>query len=274
MKNRFGSYNAAFAAASGGLVLSVITFASFQRFVRHADRSTRSAKEVEREDRELTPAEEKGRVVALLVIFSIVILFWMAYYQNGYTLSLWARDNTTQRLIKDPENYQTFNPLFIVTMTPLLLWSFARLAKRGLEPSTPAKIGIGMLLTGASCALMGFAGLAGGDHGRVSPAWLIGSYWVITMAELCLSPIGLSLVSKTAPPRMRGAMMGVWFAATGAGGYLSGAIGRMWEAWPHSTFFFFLTASTIVAAILLRSVMGFVKRATAPPAREMAETAA
>ena len=136
-------------------------------------------------------------------------------------------------------------------------------AERGLEASTPGKMGLGMLLTGTAFGIMGLAGLLGGDFGRVSPYWLIAAYCVVTLGELNLSPMGLAFCSKVAPPRFRGMMMGLWFGATACGNYLSGAVEPLWDKWPHSRFFFFLVATSILAALLLRLVLKKVNQAAA-----------
>jgi POT family proton-dependent oligopeptide transporter len=122
-----------------------------------------------------------------------------------------------------------------------------------MEPSTPAKIGLAMLLTAGAFGIMALAGLAGGDEagGRVSVWYLVSAYAVVTLGELCLSPIGLSLVSKLAAKEQRSAWMGGWFAATAIGGYASGLIGQYWDTLPHSTFFFVLVCSSLGAFALL-----------------------
>jgi POT family proton-dependent oligopeptide transporter len=199
-----------------------------------------------------------------LTVFGIVILFWMSFYQNGFTLTLWARDATGPILgyVIPPETFQSVNPLFIVILTPVLVGIWSALRARGREPSTPVKMLIGMLATAAAFAIMAGAGFAGGDTGLVSPLWLVASYAAISVAELCLSPMGLSLVSRVAPERIRGLMMGLWFGATAAGGYLSGAIEPLWNVWAHSTFFGFLVGTSLFAALLLVVALPFLRRAT------------
>jgi POT family proton-dependent oligopeptide transporter len=129
-----------------------------------------------------------------------------------------------------------------------------------LEPSTPAKIGLGMLLTSAAFLILTVGGLAGGDTGRVSPWWIIGAYGVISLGELMLSPMGLSLVSKVAPPRMRGLMMGGWFVATAIGNKLT-MIGLLWDKWSHSSFWLLLAGLSLFMAIVLFALLKPLKRA-------------
>jgi POT family proton-dependent oligopeptide transporter len=258
----------AFAAAGVGMIISLATFLSLQKYVRAGDNVNRVSPEYQQREIELSPAQAKRRVQALLVIFAVVIFFWMAFHQNGLTLTFWAENAT--RTSWNPEIFQSVNPLFILIFTPLLVAFWNILRRRRLEPSTAAKLGLGMLLTAASYLIMAFAGLAGGDTGKVSVSWLIEAYAVITLGELCLSPMGLSLVSKLAPWKVRGAMMGGWFAATAVGNYLSGLIGSFWDRMPHSTFFFILVGTSLFAAAILFAMLKFLN----PIIREAEEMAA
>lgn len=263
LRNTLG-WSWAFGAAGVGMVISLGIFSVFKRHIAHAEiRHGGADGAVQAET--MSKKEERGRILALLTVFGIVVLFWMAFHQNGYTMTLWARDSTGPIFGWQipAEIFAAFNPFFVVTLTPVLVGVWALLRRRGKEPTTPAKIGIGMLLTAAAFAILGLAGLAGGDFGRVSPLWLTSSYLVVTLGELCLSPMGLSFVSKVAPARMRGLMMGGWFAATAVGNYLSGFIGIFWKEWNHSSFFFFLVAASIFAAIVLRLNLKRLTTATA-----------
>jgi len=246
----------AFAAAGVGMIISLITFLVFQKHVKAGENimtnDTDNPKEID-----LSPKVARQRVGALLVIFAVVIFFWMAFHQNGLTLTFWARDATDTSL--SPELFQSVNPLFILIFTPLLVAFWNVLRRKNMEPSTAAKLGIGMLLTAGCYAIMAGAALSGGNHGRVSVAWLINAYAIITLGELCLSPMGLSLVSKLAPWKIRSMMMGGWFAATAIGNKMSGLIGRFWDDWLHSTFFLLLVASSLFAALLLFIFLKFLR---------------
>ena len=276
MRKHFG-YSAAFAAAGVGMLLSFCTFAIFRKHLEIADRrsSVSAVLDVplpqEYEDPRDPPAVERQRIIALVIMCGIVMLFWMAFHQNGSTLSLWALDNTVRKINFfgtpveiEAEYFAAVNSVFIITLTPVLVWVFGRLRQHGLEPSTPGKIGIGMLLTGTSYAIMVGASLSGGDHGAVSMWWLIACYFVITIAELCLSPMGLSMVTKLAPRRMTAMLMGCWFISTSIGNYLAGKLGTMWDAWPHSRFFGLLVVSSIFAALVLATQLKRL-RAAMPP---------
>jgi POT family proton-dependent oligopeptide transporter len=111
------------------------------------------------------------------------------------------------------------------------------LQRRNAEPSTPVKMLIGVGLVAGAFAMLAYAGSIGGDAGRVSAQWLIWANVIIALGEIALSPMGMSLVNRLAPPNLRGLMMGGWFASLGLGGYLSGSIGRYWDTMPHSRFF-------------------------------------
>jgi len=219
------------------------------------------------------------RIGALIVIFLVVIVFWMVFHQNGSTLTYWANDNTdwtASRVLPVIISVLTFgtveadqisgvisnaiNPFWVITLTFPLVWFWERLDKKGKEPSTPTKMAFGMFLTAGSFYLLYFAAKAGGDTGRVSPWWLIGSYFVITLGELMLSPMGLALVSKVAPLRLRGVMMGGWFAATAIGNKLT-MIGVYWDRWLHSTFFVVLGSMALVMAVVLLLLLKPLKKA-------------
>jgi POT family proton-dependent oligopeptide transporter len=173
-----------------------------------------------------------------------------------------------------PQMFQQFNPFFVVALTPVSIAIFAWLAKIKKEPSTPRKIGYGMLVAAA-----GFAILAIGSFGLQSPAdlksvggvsdillnpnWLISTYLTLTFAELLLSPMGISFVSKVAPPKLKGLMMGGWFAATAVGNYLTSVIAAIWESSiPLWCVWGVLIACCLLAAIFLFSVMKRLEKAT------------
>lgn len=245
MRNNYG-WGYAFVAASAGMLVSL---AIFLIFGRHISMVVHSKNNTDEHVSKISPQEEKNGIISLFIIYFIVMIFWIAFYQNGMTLTFWARDCTNTSL--SPELFQAVNPFFIVLFTPILVWLWSQLRKKGKEPSTPIKLSYGMLLTAAAFSIMMLAGLAGGDTGRVSVSWLIASYATVTLAEICLSPIGLSLANKLSPPRMRGLMMGCWFACTAIGKYFAGFIGGYWETIPHSRFFGWLVVLALIAFVLM-----------------------
>jgi len=155
-------------------------------------------------------------------------------------------------LTVNTEIFQSVNPFWVVALTPLVVLFFIMLRKRGREPSTPSKIAWGLVISALSTLVMVGAVYAG-DNGavKVSAWWLIGAYGVITVGELCLSPMGLSLVSKLSPPRLTALMMGGWFLSTSIGNKLSGILASMWDTYENKALFFLVNCALLGAAALL-----------------------
>lgn len=295
---------------------------------KHADYNSKQAKANgnNNNEPELTPAQTKQRIVALLLVFAVVIFFWMAFHQNGLTMTFFARDYTAHsvtginrigfdvwnlvlviiavygsfslfqsktgkgKMISAvviftslavllwsyssmtpvveilPQIFQQFNPFFVVALTPVSLAVFGYLGNKKREPSAPRKIGIGMVI--AAC---GFLILAIGSLGLptpsvvetsgidsnllVSPNWLISTYLVLTFAELLLSPMGISFVSKVAPPKYKGMMMGGWFAATAIGNYMVALIGYIWGGMQLWLVWSVLIVLCLLSALFIFSIM-------------------
>jgi POT family proton-dependent oligopeptide transporter len=269
MMQKFG-YHPAFFMGALGMVFSVTILWRFRRLVEPESRQSASRepsaaatavdlppKAAEgRQPIDLVP--DSRRIMALIVIFLIVIVFWMLFHQNQTTWTYWANDNTDWNVSGVISN--AINPAWILLLTFPLLWFWGVLDRRGREPSTPAKMAIGMCLTGCAYFVMALAGKAGGDTGRVSPWWLIGAYGVLTLGELMLSPMGLALVSKVAPIRVRGLMMGGWSLATAIGNKLTG-VGVLWDDMLHSSFFAMLGALSVFMAIVLALLLRPLKKA-------------
>lgn len=189
----------------------------------------------------MDPHEVRQRIYALFSVFAVVIFFWFSFHQNGVTLTFFANDYTNLSWLKldlgfttiqGAEVFQFFNPFFVVFLTPVIIGLFGWLKARGIEPSTPKKIAIGMGIAAVAFVVMalGSVGLPsasevkamGGlsDAARVTPFLLIGTYLILTIAELFISPLGLSFVSKVAPPQYQGIMQGAWLGATALGNQL------------------------------------------------------
>jgi dipeptide/tripeptide permease len=154
------------------------------------------------------------------------------------------------------ELYQSINPFWVVLLTPVMvgIWGFFR--RRKGEPSTPTKIFIGLIITALSALVMVGAVFATNNMGmKASSMWLIASYGVITIGELCLSPMGLSLVSKLSPPRITALMMGGFFLAISVGNKLSGMLSSLWETTPQKENFFYLNFGLVMAAALILLAM-------------------
>ncbi len=248
-------WSMAFGSAALAMALSLACFIGGRRYLGHAaDRVQPEAPD----QAALSPDEARLRVTTLLAMFGIVAVFWLAFYQNGFTLTFWARDNTVTPFA--PETFQSVEPLGVIVFSGAFVGLWAWLGRRGLEPSTPVKILFGILLVATAFGVMAVAGLAGGDAGRVSMNWIVGAYLLIALGEVCLSPMGLSLVNRVAPPRSRGMMMGAWFVGLSAGGYFSGVLGAYWGTMPHSRFFFLVVGVLLGAAGLLALLMPRLNR--------------
>jgi POT family proton-dependent oligopeptide transporter len=167
------------------------------------------------------------------------------------------------------ELFQSINAGFVMLLAPLMVGLWTLLARRGREPSTPAKIGLGLFLTGMSAVVMiGAVSAAGTPEMKVSAWWLFGTYFVVTVGELCLSPIGLSLVSKLAPPRLASFMMGGWFLSTAIGNKLSGVFGEAYHTWDHTTLFAVNAGCAVLAAGAIVALLPWLRRQMAgDPAR-------
>jgi POT family proton-dependent oligopeptide transporter len=196
-----------------------------------------------------------------------VIFFWFSFHQNGLTLTYFAKDYTDLSginldlglvTIQGAELFQSINPFFIVLLTPIIMALFGWLRARGKEPSTPRKIAIGMAVAAAAYLVMMLGSIslpdkadvvaAGGlaESAKVTPFLLIGTYIILTVAELFISPLGISFVSKVAPPQYQGIMQGGWLGATAIGNQLLFIGAVLYDSVP-----IWLTWSVFVAACLL-----------------------
>jgi len=268
----FHSYNLSFWIAGAGMVFALIIFRAGEPRLRPFDcKLGTGGAAAPKAAGEAAPVlacpavdkrEERQRIATLVILFLIVIFFWVAFYQNFFGLTLFAERSTVILKWLRPETYQSFEPFFILALTPLLLALLSRLNRRGREPSTPVKILLGMLIMSLAMIVMVCAGLAGGnrDQNVMSPAWLVGTYFFVTLAEILISPMGQSFVSKVAPPRIAGLMMGGWFAATAAGSYGSGLLGKSYSSLPHHQYFLFLAALMVLAAVLIAIFLKKLKR--------------
>lgn len=173
----------------------------------------------------------------------------------------------------DPALYQQFNPFYVVALTPVSMAIFAWLGSKGKEPSAPRKIGYGMVMAGCAYAVMVFASLGlVGTNGSVSPNWLISTYLLLTFAELLLSPMGISFVSKVAPPKLKGSMMGGWFAATAVGNYLVSIPMLLWGKIPVAVIWGILIVICLLSAAFIFSIMRKLEAATSDqPATQPAQ---
>ncbi|MBR5351250.1 MAG: peptide MFS transporter [Prevotella sp.] len=323
------AYHFAFAVACVSLVLSIAIYYIFRSTFRHTEGGKNAKGQVAQPVEELSKEETKQRIIALCLVFTVVIFFWMAFHQNGLSLTYFANEFTAQEATgvqSMPFNvwnlvaiiimvyglfgffqnktskgkwysalavlvaalflgwqysnlsgtvkvsapiFQQFNPFYVVALTPVSMAIFGSLAKKGKEPSAPRKIAYGMLIAAAAYCLMAFASvglpmpqteIVDGEKvamhvADVTPNLLIGTYLVLTFAELLLSPMGISFVSKVAPPKYKGMMMGGWFVATAIGNQLVMVGGLLWGAVPMWAVWSVFIGVCLVAALFMFAIM-------------------
>ena len=325
------AYHFSFAVACASLILSIAIYYAFRSTFRHTeggakkDAKAADAAPVE----ELSKEETKQRIVALCLVFAVVIFFWMAFHQNGLSLTYFADEFTAQSAeglqamcfdvwnlvavifivyalfslfqsktakakgisaavivaaiaflcLQFDENgivkvsapiFQQFNPFYVVALTPVSMAIFGSLAAKGKEPSAPRKIAYGMIVAAIAYALMAFGSFGlpmpqtemGADGNPVAvhvadvtPNLLIMVYLVLTFGELLLSPMGISFVSKVAPPKYKGMMMGGWFVATAIGNQLVVVGGLLWGAVPLWVCWSVFLGVCLVAAVFMFAMM-------------------
>lgn len=325
-------YSYAFAVACASMVISFLIYKLGRKtYAGVSDNKGKDNKGAKETAVELTPAQTRSRITALLLVFTVVIFFWMVFHQNGLTLtkfaqiftepesygwtrigfnvwalatiaagvyatfSLFQSSSFKGRLISgiillgvlvglyffysytpdprtglQPQIYQQFNPFFVVALTPFSVAIFSWLAKKGKEPSAPRKIGYGMLVAGVGFGIMalgsiglGVAPAEGTADTLVSPNWLMGTYLVLTFAELLLSPMGISFVSKVAPPKYKGMMMGCWFGATAIGNLLTAIPALLWDYMDVALLWTILIGLCLLSAAFIFAIMKKLENATA-----------
>ncbi len=325
------AYHFSFAVACASLILSIAIYYMFRSTFRHAEGGAKknAVKADASTEPELTKEETKQRIVALCLVFAVVIFFWMAFHQNGLSLTYFADEFTAQSaeglqamcfdvwnlvavifivyalfslfqskttkgkaisgavivaalafllLQYDPDGgvtvsapiFQQFNPFYVVALTPVSMAIFGSLAAKGKEPSAPRKIAYGMIVAAIAYALMAFGSFGlpmpqteVGPDGNpvavhvadVTPNLLIMVYLVLTFGELLLSPMGISFVSKVAPPKYKGMMMGGWFVATAIGNQLVVVGGLLWGAVPLWVCWSVFLGVCLVAALFMFAMM-------------------
>ncbi len=326
------AYHFSFAVACASLIASIAIYYIFRSTFRHVEGGERKKGEAAQIEDNLTPEETKSRMTALFLVFAVVIFFWMAFHQNGLTLTYFA-DEFTEKTSEGLQSmafnvwnlvliivavyagfsvfqsetakakiasgvvvlgiigilvykylnvsgtvavsapiFQQFNPFYVVALTPVSMAIFGALAKRGKEPSAPRKIAYGMVIAAVGFAVMAVASMglltpneqaAAGDAGSfVSANWLISTYLVLTFAELLLSPMGISFVSKVAPPKYKGMMMGCWFVATAIGNWLVAVGGFLWGGLPLTIVWSVFIALCLLSALFMFVMMKRLESAT------------
>ena len=257
------NYNISFAAAAVGMVVSIITFEIGKKKlipVNPLKLAQQNATGIQKVT--LSKKEYIDRILTLIILFVIAALFWLPFYQNGFALTKFANNSTVKYGFLRPEAYQAFGAIFIVGCTPIMLWIFSKFRNRGKEPSTPAKIFFGMNMMGIAMLIMVIASLMGGNENQniMSPLWLVMTYFMITLGEILISPLGQSYVTKVAPASIQGFMIGGWFSATAVGIISSGFFGKLYNSVPHHSFYLILAAISFFAAFLVFIFMKKLKK--------------
>lgn len=264
------------------LVSLVIYIANRNKFPDPANRSEEQAAKASAEEIKMSAQEIRQRVLALFAVFGVVIFFWLSFHQNGYSLTYFARDyvnldviniNLGFTTIKGAEIFQCVNPFFVVLLTPFIMWLFNKLNSRGKGVSTPMKIALGMGIAAlayifimiVSFTLPSKAELANMTADsvnaiRVTPWVMIGLYFILTVAELFISPLGLAFVSKVAPPHMQGLMQGCWLAATAVGNSLLFVGGLLYMNTPIWSTWAVFVAACLMSMIIMLSMVRWLER--------------
>ncbi len=156
--------------------------------------------------------------------------------------------------------FQSANAMYIVVLAPLFAQLWVKLGNQNREPSSPAKFAVGLFFVAAGFAILILAAKLSANGVKVSPLWLVATYFLHTIGELCLSPVGLSAMTRLAPARIVGLVLGIWFLATSLGNWLAGFAASMYEEMPLATLFGVVTALTLVATVILAFLVGPIKR--------------
>ncbi len=258
-----------FAAAGVGMIIGVVQYLWGQRHLapdslaqKQGGHQAEATGQASAKVAQFTK-DEWQRIVALVVLCLLNVVFWGVYEQQGNTMQLWADEQTNWPTLFGwaiPSTwYQSFNPFMIFAFTPFITALWKRQAAAGKEPSSVAKMAIGCTVLGLSYIVMVVGAQVVGT-GKGSLLWPFACTAMLTLGELYLSPIGLSLVTKVAPARVVNTMMGVWFLSSFLGNYLSGYIGTYYTRIPKETFFSLLCGLGLLSGIMMFLVLRPMKR--------------
>jgi POT family proton-dependent oligopeptide transporter len=207
-------------------------------------------------------ATEKKRGISIFFLFLVAALFWAGFEQAGSSLTLFADRMTDNNLFGMPFPstwFQSLNPIFIILLAPVFSWLWIKMGRK--QPSSPMKFALGLVGVGLGFIVMMFAArYITGDDSLVSPGWLFTTYLLHTLGELCLSPVGLSVMTKLAPQRIVGQIMGVWFLAASIGSYIGGEIAGLFETLPLPQLFGAVAAINLAVAVVVIAATPLVKK--------------
>ncbi|MBI4964032.1 MAG: peptide MFS transporter [Desulfomonile tiedjei] len=255
-----------FGAAGVGMVIGLCIYLVGQRWL--APDNLAKTKSIEKTAPEQFTKTEKNSLWGLLVVCLISVAFWAAYEQQGNTIALWADVNTDRHIFgwEFPASwFQSLNPAFVFLFTPLVMTFWSRQSRRGKEPPTVLKMAFGCFLLACGFLIMIPAAMVYETAGtRVSMWWLVVFTILVTLGELYLSPVGLSLVTKLSPARVVSMMMGTWFLSSFLGNYAAGLLGHFWEKMAKDIFFLMIAALAFAAGLAILLVLGPLKQAIGP----------
>jgi POT family proton-dependent oligopeptide transporter len=243
-----------FAVAGAGMLIGLVIFLIGLRFLPPDVRARRKIAEAVQSVPSKLTALDRRAVVALVLVAFCNLFFWGCYEQQGITVALMAEKNTNLSTwfgTLKPEDIQSFNPFFIFTLTPLIIAFWSWQARRKREPSPVTKMGLGCAMTALCYAMLVLPGLTIDSGHKVGVLWLVAAMALLTMGELYLSPVGLSLFSKAAPAKLASLMMGVNFLSNCAGNYLAGYLGSFWESMHKATFFGMIAGISALTALAI-----------------------
>ncbi len=260
------SWHWGFGAAGVGMIFGLIVYLWNREKLASVGNKVKTRSKTETKGETVQPALTKGdwkRIAAIFIFFIFTILFWGAYEQKGASLNLFADRLTNTEIFgwRFPAPYlQSLTPLFVIMLTPVFSILWVRLKDR--QPSSPVKFTLGMLFIGVAYVLMIPAAMLTAQ-GRVSFWWLVGLYFLEVCGEMCLSPVGLSTVTKLSPPKLVGIMMGVWFLASSFGSKLAGYLSGFFvtdNSWQLTKLYGGIAIGLLIATAILAALTPTIKR--------------
>lgn len=251
---KFG-YEYGFAAAGIGMLFGLAFYKIFEnKWLGDYGLTPIKIKDIENDNNQISSKEQTQRLISLLVLMVFTVPFWVCFEQAGSSLTLFAQYMTNREIFQNFEIptgfFQSLNPMFIIILAPIMSIFWNKLRVKSKEPSSVEKFALSLFLMSVSFVVLAVAGFLS-VSGKVSPMWLVIGYFVMTVAELCLSPIGLSLVSKLAPKRFLSLIMGCWFLTSFIGNLVAGVVGGKYDSYTPFQLFGTLATVSFVAFLLL-----------------------